>query len=641
MAFIVKKIINDKEYYYLNENKREGKKVKTKTLAYLGKTRKDAEKKMKEFLTIKNKEIKQEVLNTGNFLPVQKPKVSGSQKIKDFLSPKMQEHFQAFNSHKLKNSKQEDLNMEKTENKIEEKKKTEKPIEIKEAKKEMKIGSKIDEITAIASKRGFFFQTANLYGGKAGFFTCGHLGKALKSNWEMLWRENILGLNDNFFEIQSNNILPEQVFKASGHLENFNDPMAECKKCHFRFRVDQFLEDKGVKNAENLTIEEMDKEIKDRKLKCPKCGGEIGEVRQFNMMFSVPIGFDNEKGYLSPETAQGAYITFKEEFQATRNKLPLGLAIIDKAYRNEISPRQLFFRLREFTQAELQIFFDPEKINEHEKWNEVKNKKLRIKFAGQDEIKEISCEELNKKGIPKFYLYHAAKVQQFYLEILKIPKEKFRLRELDEKERAFYNKIHFDVELFLDTLGGFKEVAGIHYRTDHDLVGHQKISGKSLEVFYDNKKILPHVLELSFGVDRNIFAILDIFYDVGEEGSMFKFPLELSPYNAAIFPLVKNEEKIVEIAENIYHDLKKEMNILYDESASIGRRYARQDEIGTPFCITIDYDSIKNKDVTIRERDTTKQSRIKISELKEILKKLANQEIEFEKIGKIVETRVK
>src|SRR3989304_6600255 len=384
MSFIVKKTIHDKEYYYLNENKRVNGKVKTKTLAYLGKNRREAEKKAKELILRK-----------------------------------------------------------------EEKKET-KPSEQKE-KKVIKVGAKIDEITSIASKRGFFFQTANIYGGKAGFFTYGHLGKALKANWEEMWRKNIVALDENFYEIQSNNILPEAVFIASGHIENFNDPMTECRKCHFRFRADQFLEDNGIENAGELNIEEMTRRIKEKNLKCPKCGGELSEVKQFNMMFPINVGFDEEKAYLSPETAQAAYLAFKEEFSATRGKLPLGLAIIDKAYRNEISPRQMFFRLREFSQAELQIFFDAEKINEHEKWKTVQKNKLRIKFHDKNEIAEISCEELNSKyKIPKFYLYYASKVQDFYLKILRIPKEKFRFRELGEGERAFYNKLHFDVEIFLD-----------------------------------------------------------------------------------------------------------------------------------------------------------------------------------------------
>jgi len=569
MAFIIKKNIHGNEYYYLNENRREKGtgKVKTKTLAYLGKSKKEAEKKAKKIL--------------------------------------------------------EQGKQQKTEKK--------EPVV-----KDVKVGKKIDEITSIASKRGFFFQTAGIYGGKAGFFTYGHLGKALKMNWEELWRKNIISLDDNFYEIQSNNILPEHVFKASGHIENFNDPLTECRKCHFRFRADQFLEDNNLENAGELSIQEMTAQIKEKNLRCPKCGGELSDVKQFNMMFPVNIGFDEEKAYLSPETAQAAYLAFKEEFSATRGRLPLGLAIIDKAYRNEISPRQMFFRLREFSQAELQIFFDADKINEHEKWNSVKRNKLRIKFHDKSEIDELSCEELNLKyKIPGFYLYYASKVQDFYLKILGIPKEKFRLRELGETERAFYNKIHFDVEVFLDTLGGFKEIAGVHYRTDHDLKGHSKISGKNLEVFYDNKRILPHVLELSFGVDRNIWSLLDIFYGIGTEGSMFKFPPVLAPIKIAIFPIVKTDKKTVEIAEKIYDELRREFRVLYDKSGSIGRRYARNDEIGTPYCITIDEESTRKKDVTIRNRDSKKQIRVKIEELRETLRKLIENPEKFEKIGRI------
>ncbi len=512
-----------------------------------------------------------------------------------------------------------------------------KTLEKEEGKKEIKIGEKTDEITRIAGRRGFFFQTAEIYGGKAGFFTYGHLGKKLKNKFEKLWRKHFLQ-DDDFFEIQSNNILPEPVFKASGHLENFNDPMTECKNCKFRFRADQFLEDKEVENAETMTVEEMSKEIKEKKLRCPKCGSKLSEVKQFNMMFSVDIGFQDKKGYLSPETAQAAYLAFKEEFEASRRKLPLGIAIIDKAYRNEISPRQMFFRLREFTQAELQIFFDAEKINEHPDWNKVKKRRLRLKLAGKnnEEIQEISCEEANKKlKLPRFYLYYACKIQDFYLQILKIPEDRFRFRELSEKERAFYNKIHFDIEIDLDTLGGFKEVAGLHYRTDHDLKGHSEISGKNLEVFYDNKKILPHVLELSFGVDRNVWSLLDLFYDIGKEGSMFKFPFPLSPFQVAVLPLV-NKIGMDKLARQVYDLLKAEFDCFHDSGGSIGRRYARQDEVGTSFCITIDGESLKKKDVTIRRRDDQKQIRVKISKLKDVLGELIDEKTEFEKAGKLL-----
>jgi glycyl-tRNA synthetase len=495
-----------------------------------------------------------------------------------------------------------------------------------EDKVEKKKFNKVEAITNIASKRGIFFQTAEIYGGKAGFYSYGHLGKLLKNNFENLWRGYFLSLNENFYEVQSNNILPEKVFQASGHIENFNDPLTECLKCHFRFRADQFLEDKGIENPEILSVSEMNGVIKKNKLKCPRCGGDLGDVRLFNMMFPVPIGFNDEKAYLSPETAQAAYLLFKQEFEATRKKLPLGLAIIDKAYRNEISPRQLFFRLREFTQAELQIFFDSDKLNnlEDEKWKEIKGFKLLLKQAKDKKEKLVGVEEAYKiLKIPKFYLYHMVKVQQFYLDVLNIPKEKFRLRELSKEERAFYNKIHYDIEVNLEAFNGFKEIGGIHYRTDHDLSGHEKVSGKKQEVFYEDKKVLPHVLELSFGVDRNIWALLDVFYAVGKEGSMFKFPMQTAPIKVAIFPLVKREG-MDKIAEQIYHGLRKEFSCFLDVTGSIGRRYARADEIGIPYCITVDGDTLKDGTVTIRDRDTLKQERVKVNELKSYFEKLMN-----------------
>jgi glycyl-tRNA synthetase len=443
--------------------------------------------------------------------------------------------------------------------------KTENPVKA-ESKEQKENNEKSDEIFSIASNRGFFFKTAEIYGGKKGFYTYGHLGKALKNKFEKLWKKYFLSLNDNFYEIQGSNILPKQVFEASGHLENF----------------------KGL-------------------------------------MFGVNVEKGSED-YLSPETAQSAYLVFKKEFEATRRKLPLGLAIIGNAYRNEISPRQLFFRLREFNQAELQIFIDPEIIEKAEKWNEVKNYKLRV--FSENKLKEISCDELNKtKKIPQLYLYYLAKVQKFYLDIIGIKKEKLRLYHVGEDERAFYNKIHFDVEIDMETLGGFKEVTGVHYRTDYDLSRHEKHSKQNLHVNYMNKNLLPHVIELSFGVDRNIWALLDVFYEkdkvesaegVKEERYRFKFPAVLSPVDVAIFPLV-NKEGMPEIAEKIFEELREEFSCFYDDSASIGKRYRRQDEIGTPFCVTVDGESLKKKDVTVRDRDSLKQERVKISELKSYL----------------------
>lgn len=486
---------------------------------------------------------------------------------------------------------------------------------------------KLDKITSIALKRGFFWPTAEIYGGKSGFYNYGHLGKAMKNKFEQLWRAHFL--SENCYEIQGSSILPEQVFIASGHLENFNDPLVECKTCHFRFRADQFLEDNNI-NPENLSIEEMSKIITDKKLKCPKCGSwHLSSAKWFNMMFPISLGAAGVKdiAYLTPETAQTSYLAFKREFEATRKKLPLGIAIIDKAFRNEISPRQLFFRLREFTQAELQLFFDPDEINnmDDKLWKQVSKYKLLLLSQKAKEITEISCDEANKHlKLPKFYVYHMALVQQFYLEKLGIPKNKFRFRELGDQEKAFYNKIHWDIELDLETLGGFKEVAGVHYRTNHDLLGHEKQSKENLKVFWNNKSFVPHVLELSFGVDRNIWAFLDIFYKEEKENdrAIFTFAKSIAPVDVAIFPLV-SREKMPEKALQAYELLKNKTSLscFYDETDSIGRRYRRQDEIGTPFCLTIDSETLKDNTVTVRERDSMKQKRVKIDKLPEELSK--------------------
>src|SRR3989344_888835 len=501
--------------------------------------------------------------------------------------------------------------------------------------------SKTDKIIDIATKRGFFFPTAEIYGGISGFWTYGHSGILMKRKFENLWRNYFLKLNNNFYEIEGSCILPEKVFQSSGHLKNFNDPLTECKKCHFRFRADHLIEDELKINIEGLSLEAMDELIKDNKLRCSKCSNpELLNIRWFNMMFDVKVGATgNELAYLSPETSQNPYLSFKREFLALRESLPLGLAMIGKAFRNEISPRQGFFRLREFTQAELQIFFDPSEINEFSDWNEIKNYKLCL-FLSQDKKKEktieLTCEDINKKiKIPKLYIYYLAKVQQFYLEKLKIPKDRFRLRELPEEERAFYNKIHFDKELKLDTLNGYKEVGGVHYRSDHDLLGHQKGSNEKMEIFYNEKRFIPHVIELSFGVDRNIWSLLDISFKEEKERTLFAFPSYLSPYDVAVFPLV-SKENLPEKADETYNLLKNDFNCFSDTKGSIGRRYARQDENGTPYCITYDFESLKNKVITIRNRDTTKQIRVKIKDIKDTLGKLINQEIEFEKAGTLI-----
>ncbi|MEK6907025.1 MAG: glycine--tRNA ligase [Nanoarchaeota archaeon] len=496
--------------------------------------------------------------------------------------------------------------------------------------------SKSDKIMNIATKRGFFFPSGEIYSAKAGFWTYGHLGTLLKHKFENLWRDYFLSLNENYYEIEDVNILSKEVFKSSGHLEHFSDPLTECKKCHFRFRADELIEDELGLNPQGLKDYELDKIIKENKLKCPNCGNELDKVKFFNMMFDLKVGATGEDVmYLRPETAQSPFLAFKREFFALRERLPLGLAVIGKAFRNEISPRQGFFRLREFTQAELQIFFDSETINEVKNWSEVKNYKLRLLLNKKIKIEELSCEHCNKfLNLPRFYVYHLAKIQQFYLDILNIPKEKFRFRELNEKERAFYNKLHYDIELNLETLNGFKEVGGLHYRGSHDLSKHQEGSEEKLEVNINGKKFIPHVLELSFGVDRNLWGLLDIFYHEDKERQMFKLPFNLVPIQAAVFPLV-DKDKLPEKSQEIYNLLKKEFKVLYDNKGSIGRMYRRVDEIGVPAMITIDYDSLKKKDVTLRDRDTMKQIRVKIKDLNKVVKEFLNDK-PLNKLGKVI-----
>ncbi|MFH1333094.1 MAG: glycine--tRNA ligase [archaeon] len=493
--------------------------------------------------------------------------------------------------------------------------------------------SKNDAILNIAANRGFFYPAAEIYKSTAGFWTFGHLGTRVKHNWENLWRSFFLGLSPMYFEIDDCHIMPKKVFESSGHLENFNDPLTECSKCHFRFRADELIEDVTKANVEGLDDKALTKLIEDNKIICPKCQSKLLSVRWFNMMFNLKVGATGDSEmYLRPESAQSPYLAFKREYESLRRKLPMGLAVIGKAYRNEIAPRQGFFRLREFSQAELQIFFDPDTIDDAEDWKSVQSYKIRL--ADKKTVRESSCKDLSKK-VPKFVVYHLAKVQEFYLEEMKVPKEKFRFRELDEKERAFYNKLHFDVEVDFDTLNGFKEVGGVHYRTDHDLKGHQEGSKEKLEVIFNEKRILPHVLELSFGVDRNVWALMDVFFMEEKERAVFNFPNGIAPIEVAVFPLV-NKEKLPELSRKIYKDLSKEFKAFYDDSASVGKRYRRQDEVGTCYCVTVDFDSIKKKTVTVRDRDSMAQVVVKVKDLSRVLRQLLNYEISFKKAGKAI-----
>ncbi len=493
---------------------------------------------------------------------------------------------------------------------------------------------KENKIEEIARRRGFFWTSSEIYGGLSGFYDYAHLGTLVKNKWENAWRRFFLGLDDNFFEIQPTEIMHEKVWQASGHVESFVDPVVKCKKCGHIERADKLLEEELHETFDGISLMDLAKLIKKHNIRCLKCSGQLEEVGVLNLMFPIMIGND-AKAYMRGETAQAAYVNFSREFECLRKKLPLGLAIIGKAYRNEISPRQLLIRMREFTQAELQIFFDPDKIEEHPKFSEVKKYKLLVMPVKNrpDKIDEITCDEMTKH-LPQFYVYHMAKVQQFFLDILKIPKEIFRFKELSDEEKAFYNRYHWDIEVRIGDIG-FVEVGGVHYRTDHDLGAHQRASGHDMSVFADKKKFVPHVLELSFGVDRNIYALLELFYRKEKERALFAFPRQFSPFDCAVFPLV-NKDGLNERAEEVKEFLKDAgFGVFYDDSGSIGRRYRRMDEIGVPASITVDHQILEDKTVTVRDRDSMKQVRVKITELPETLRRFIKGE-EIEKLGKVV-----
>ncbi len=485
------------------------------------------------------------------------------------------------------------------------------------------------DLATFCKKKGFMYPSSEIYGGIAGLYDYGHLGTKLKHNFEKLWREFFLGLDDNFVEIEAANIMHENVFKASGHLENFSDPLVSCSKCDFSERADHFIQSKTKTRHEGLSPEQLTVLIEKNKLVCPKCQSKLKPVSVMNMMFPVQLGTGKGyRGFLRPETAQSPFVNFKLQYELQRKKLPLGLAVIGKAYRNEISPRNFVLRQREFTQAELQIFFNPAKINEHKYFDLIKNYKIRTLLVSdrkEDQVVERSAQELLKSGLPQFYIYHLAKIQEFYFEVLKIPKEKLRFYQLDEKEKAFYNKYHFDIEIELQEFG-FTEVGGLHYRTNHDLSGHEKVSGQKMEIFDEESasKFIPHVLELSFGVDRNVYSLLDLNYDDDKQRGnvVLHLPSRLAPFFCAVFPLVKNKPELVAKAEEVYSQLKKHFSCLYDEAASVGRRYARADEMGIKYCITVDFESLEDHAVTVRDRDSTQQERVKLSRLLERLSEL-------------------
>jgi len=550
MPFVVKKKINGNEYYYLNENKRVDGKVKTKSIAYLGKNKKIADKKAKEI--IKNtKEVK-----------IQKYKMDAK---------------------KLKHEK-----------------------------------ISIEELANFCKSKGFIFRSSEIYGGLAGFWDFGPLGVELFNNLKKEWWKFFVHNKNNMVGIDASIISHPRTWKASGHIQNFNDVAVTCKKCKKSTKIDK-------------------SEV--GKVKC-ECGGEYDVLGEFSLMFKTKVGALNaEEAYLRGETAQGMFMDFKLIQQTSRMQLPFGIAQIGKCFRNEIAPRDFLFRSREFNIGEFEFFINPEE----KKCNLLEDEHLNVEFnfldaetqkEGKEILKKVKMKDLLKKE--KLEEWHAYWLAEQILWLNQIGLTEIKIREHTKEELSHYSSATFDLDY--EYPFGSKELGGIANRGQYDLTQHQNESKENLEV-YDEKyknKIIPKVIEPTFGMERIFLATLTKAYSKNEKGEIILcLHPKLAPIKAAVFPIVKQLE-FEKIADEVVKDLKKEWNVVYDQSGSIGRRYARNDEVGTPYCITVDGNSLKNKDVTIRERDTTRQIRVKISELKNVLRQLIEEEIEFEKAGKLI-----
>jgi len=502
---------------------------------------------------------------------------------------------------------------------------------------------KTDKIMELAKRRGFFWPSYEIYGGVSGFVTFGPLGAALKHRIEDKFREfylRPLGM----LEIDSSIILPSKVFEASGHVEHFKEPMVECTNCKRRFRADQLLQEQaGMKDTETekLTLTELKTEIEKRNVQCPECKGVLGEPRYFMTMFKTTIGpYSDAVGYGRPEAAQSIFVEFRRLWEFAREKLPFGVVQIGHALRNEISPRQGPIRLREFTIMDVEFFFDPEKPD-CAPLKVVENDVLRLvraetKRKGEETHVAVTVKEALQKGFIKaeWQAYFMALGQRFLKE-LGVPEEKQRFIEMLEWERAHYSAQTFDQQILLERWG-WTEVSGHAYRTDYDLKKHMEFSSVDMRAFKEGRRFIPHVVEPSFGSDRLAYIAVEYAYQAKKDRAVLSLPRELAPVQIGVYPLV-GKDGLPEKALELYQTLVKEgFTAEYDESGSIGRRYARADEAGTPLGVTVDYDTLKDEAVTIRDRDSWKQVRTPINQLADLLRAYFLHKKEFEELGRLV-----
>lgn len=441
----------------------------------------------------------------------------------------------------------------------------------------------MEKLVSLSKRRGFFFRGSEIYGGLAGFYDYGPLGVSLKKNIEKIWWDMFVDGREDVYGLDAALVMHPQVYQASGHAANFADPMVEDTKTQKRYRADHLMEENGI-DVTGLKPEDMNKLIKERGIKSPD-GNALGEVMQFNMMFHTFVGAnaDSEsKTYLRPETAQGIFTNYKNVLDSLHPKLPFGIGQIGKSFRNEIAPRDFLFRVREFSQMEVEYFVAPEDWKKH--------------------------------------FEHFQKQVWNFVEAVGIDKSKVSELEIADGDRAHYSERTIDFEFQYPF--GKKELYGLAYRTDYDLKNHGEVSKTDLSYFDEEKKerFIPHVIEPSFGVERTLLAVLTSAYSEdevnGETRVFLKFKPEVAPYQYAVFPLLKNKPELIEKAKEVYAQIKKSgARVIFDDNGSIGKRYRRQDEIGTPYCVTIDFESLDDQCVTVRDRDTGEQKRVKIVEL--------------------------
>ena len=438
---------------------------------------------------------------------------------------------------------------------------------------------KMDDIVSLCKRRGFIFQASEIYGGLAGFWDYGPLGVEIVNKIKAEWWKAMVTENDNIYGVDGAIIQNPKLWEASGHVAGFTDPLVDCKNCGARHRADHLA------GTDSTDLDELTELLKDKT--CPTCGKRsLTEPRTYNMMMKTwvgPIEDDSSVAYLRPETAGSIFTNYENVRETMRAKLPFGVAQVGKAFRNEISPRDFIFRVRELEQMEMQYFIAPsDQGSVYERWRN---------FAWD-----------------------------FLTQRLGIDKKNLQWHEHAENERAHYASTAHDV--YFNFPQGFKELWGTHNRTDYDLSNHQRVSGKDLQYFDDDsrERFLPYVIESSVGVGRMFLAVMtDAYHEEeinGDKRVVLKLKPELAPYRVAVSPLLKNKPELMQKAQEVYKTLKNEFgNVMWDDNGNIGKRYRRQDEIGTPHCVVIDFQTLEDDTVTVRDRDTTKQERIKIIEL--------------------------